>query len=345
VALQPSDVWRAPRLQVLANGTLLTGTTEAIVTSTGWFAADTFRVRAALVGDAATWAATTSITVDVQMALDPLSGFVSMVQGGADSVILDPLTGVLTLEGRDRSAALIEARTQETFANRTASEIAGLLAARHGLAADAQATTTPVGRYWELEHDSLTLDAFARATTEWDLLVRLAGWEGFDVWVSGSTLHFRAPDTSTPPTVLRAGAMVDGLPDVTALRLERALSFAGDVAVTVKSWHSRLGSGCVQTAATSRGASQCRSYVFVAPNLTPDAAMKLAQAKLAETTAHEMTMACDMPGELSLSPRGAVRLAGTGTVFDRVYRVDEVERQMSVRRGFSQHVRARAASS
>ena len=49
-----------------------------------------------------------------------------------------------------------------------------------------------------------------RATTEWDLLATLAGWEGFDVWVSGTTLHFRPPDTLTPPPVLSAAATADG---------------------------------------------------------------------------------------------------------------------------------------
>jgi hypothetical protein len=339
-----SSLWRAPRLLVLANGAPLTTATEASVTSFGGFAGTLWQVRAALAGDAALWAASTDVDVDVQVALDPIGGFVSLVQGSADYIGIDPIAGTLTLEGRDRSAALIEARTQETFANRTSSEIAQLLAARHGLAADVQATTTPVGRFWELEHDTLTLDAHARATTEWDLLATLAGWEGFDLWVSGSTLHFRPPDTVAPPIVLAAAATAGGAPDFTALRLDRALSFAGDIVVTVKSWHSRLGSGTVQTAQTARGAGTSRDYVFVVPNLTPDAALLLAQRKLAELASHELVIRGEMPGELALSPRAAVQLIGTGTMFDTVFRIDEIERRISMRRGFSQLLQARTAS-
>jgi len=339
-----SSAWRAPRLLVLANGAPLGNATETAVSTYGGFAAGVWRVRAALAGDTARWAASTAVDVDIQLMLDPLGGFVSLMQGSADYIGIDPIAGTLTLEGRDRSAALIEARTQETFANRTSSEIAATLASRHGLAADVQATTTPVGRFWQLEHDALTMNAHARATTEWDLLATLAGWEGFDLWVTGSTLHFRPPDTLALPAVLAAAPTAAGAPDFTALRLERALSFAGDIVVTVKSWHSRLGAGTVQTAQTARGSGAQRDYVFVVPNLSPDAALLLAQRKLAELASHELVFRGEMPGELVLSPRVAVQLIGTGTVFDTGFRIDEIERRISMRAGFSQLVQGRTAS-
>jgi hypothetical protein len=341
--LLPSELWRTPRLRVLVNGMLLTNAKEAIVLSTGSFSADVFRVRAALGDDAAFWAAIQAVSVDIQIALEPFDSFVSLVQGQADLVILDPIAGVLTLEGRDQSAVLIEARTQETFANRTASEIATILAERHGLVPDVQSTTTPIGRYWELEHDSLILNSAARATTEWDLLVQLAGWEGYDLWVSGSVLHFRPAGTAAP-RVLRAATLAGEMPDITSLKLERALSFAGDVAVTVKSWHSRLGSGCIQTARTNRGGASTREYVFVVPNLSPDAARRLAEQRLAEMTSHELVVRAEMPGDLMLTPRDLVQLIGTGTMFDTTYRVAEIERRISVQDGFTQRLYARASS-
>lgn len=340
----PSELWRAPRLRVLANGIALANATEASVISGGYFAADFFRVRAALSGDAAFWAGSTTVAIDVQVALDPLGGFVSLVQGNADAIGIDPITGTLTIEGRDYAAALIEARTQETFANRTAGEIATILAQRHNLAADVQPTTTPVGRYWELEHDSLTLNAGARATTEWDLLTTLAGWEGFDLWVSGTTLHFRPPDTLAPPPVLSCVPTDLGAADFSALRLDRSLSFAGDIIVTVKSWHSRMGAGTVQTARTQRGATAAQDYVFVVPNLTPDAAALLAQRRLAELAGHEWLLRGEMPGELALAPRGFFQLFGSFTQFDRLWRIDEIERRISMRAGFSQSLRASASS-
>ena len=328
---------RQPRLNVLVNGMPLLGATEASVIGAAFFDADQFRVRAALSGDAGLWTAMPELFVDVQMALSPLGGFVSLVQGYADRVTVDPIAGTLTIEGRDLTAALIEARTQETFANRTASEIAEIIAARHGLGASVQPTTTPVGRYWELEHDSLMLNAAGRATTEWDLLVTLARREGFDVWVFGTMLYFQPLDSVTPPVVVPMNAAM-------SVRLDRALTFAGDLIVLVKSWHSRAGTGCEQMARTNRGAATSREYVYVVPNLTPDAAQAYADTILSELTAHELVVSLEMPGDLTLAPRMQMLLQGTGTIFDTVLRIDEVERRISARHGFTQHVRARAAS-
>ena len=335
--MPPSETWRAPRLRVLADGVPITRATEASVISTGGFCADFFQVRAALAGDAADWSAVTSVAIDVQMALDADVGFVSIVQGYADAIGIDPITGTLSIEGRDYAAQLIEARTQETFANQTSSEIATILALRHGLLPDVQPTFTPVGRYWELEYDSLTLAAGARATTEWDLLATLAGWEGFELWVSGPVLHFRPPELTIPMPVL-------GVADFAALRLERALAFAGDISVVVKSWHSRAGSGTTQTAATARGAGRTQDYVFVVPNLTPDAAQLLADRRLAEIAVHERLLRAEMPGELLLMPRMYFTLAGTGTLYDGIWRIEEAELRMSMREGFSQILRASSST-
>lgn len=146
---------RQPRLRVLANGSEVAGAIEASVVSNNHFAADRFRVTLAPVPTAL--AAAVDITLDVQFSLDGGASFTSLVQGAVDMLELDPVRGTLTLGGRDLTAALIQTRTQESFANQTSSEIATILAGRHGLTADVTATTTPVGRYWELEHDRLVL--------------------------------------------------------------------------------------------------------------------------------------------------------------------------------------------
>jgi phage protein D len=333
---------RQPRLRVLANGIEVPGVVEASVTSNNHFACDRFRVTLAPIP--AALAATAAITLDVQLSLDGGASFTSMVQGNVDALDLDPIQGTLSLTGRDLAASLIEARTQQTFANQTSSEIATILAGRHGLAASVTATTTPVGRYWELEHDRLVLNAFSHATTEWDLLVTLARHEGFDVWVGGTTLYFQPPQpSSAPQAVLRPVATATGPVNVISLRLERALTLAGAIAVTVKSWHSRLGTACVQTA-NSGGSGTPLSYVYIVPNLTPDQALSLAQQRLAELTGHERVVSAEMPGELTLAPRMMLRLEGTGTDFDQNYWIDEIERHLSVEHGFTQRLRARNSS-
>jgi phage protein D len=334
---------RQPRLRVLANGAEVAGAIEASVTSNNHYAADRFHVTLAPIP--VTLAATAAITLEVQFSLDGGASFSSLVQGVVDMLDLDPVQGTLTLIGRDLTATMIETRTQDTFANQTSSEIATTLAGRHGLAANVAATTTPVGRYWELEHDRLVLNEFSHATTEWDLLVTLAQHEGFDVWVGGNTLNFQPPLASNAPqAVLRPMATETGSVNVMSLRLERALTLAGAIEVTVKSWHSRQGSTCMQTASNG-GAGNPLSYVYVVPNLTPDQALNLAQKRLAELTQHERVVSVEMPGELALAPRMMLRLEGTGTDFDQSYWIDEIERHLSVRHGFTQRLRAKNSSS
>ncbi len=345
-----NDLIRAPLLLVLADGVPVQGALGAHVNATGTHSCDDFSVAVSLSADpargAAFWANAATILLDVQVSIG--SGFTSLVQGYVDSVSINPLRGEAQVSGRDRSAALIEARTQETFANRTASEIATLLAGRHGLSAQAQATTTPVGRYWQLEHDRITLDQFSRATTEWDLLVGLAEREGFDIWVSGSTLYFKPPQASASPgATLRPVATPNGPANIESLRMERSLTLAGDLTVTVKSWNSRMAQGFSQSASTAsspQGSQAARQFSFVLPNLTPDVALQIAQRRLDELSRHERVITAEMPGELLLGAHSPVALEGTDTAFDQTYRIDELARGIDARHGFRQTVRARNVS-
>lgn len=344
-----SSAWRSPALRLIANGQPIAGVVEAEVTANNHFATDRFSARIALGPDFPTvapfWAAADQILVDVQFSLDG-AGFRSLVQGLVDSVVLDPVTTLVRIEGRDLTAALIETRTQEAFANRTSSEIATLLAQRHGLTPTVTPTTTPVGRYYQNEHDRITLNQFSRATTEWDLLVFLARQEGFDVFVQGTALFFQPPQNDADPHVLHPA-------DLSDLRLQRSLTLARDIEVTVKSWNSRQKNAFAQTAkasgrrspgGSSLGPQRPQRYVLVRPNLTPDQALQLAQRKLAELTQHERVVEAGMPGELTLTPRSQIVLAGTGTDFDQTYFVDAIERTLSPQTGFTQRIRAKNSS-
>lgn len=335
----PSDV-RAPRLRILANGVALQGALEAEIISNNYYGADRYLVTLAADADVATglgyWASETDILLEVQVSTDGGSSFVSLIVGSVDNAEIDPVRRTVHLEGRDLSARLIEARTQETFTNQRSSEIAELLAGRHNLQASVTSTTTPVGRYYESEHDQITLDAFSRETTEWDLLVFLAQREGFDVFVSGTALCFQPPISSGNIAIPLS------ISDFVDIRFERSLTLARDIQVTVKSWDSRLQSALTQTAssaASDTAGGQPLTYILVQPNLTTDAALKLAERKLAELTRYERMFTGTMAGELTLSPRSVVLLTGSGTDLDQPYYISEIERSLSVSRGFVQRVR------
>lgn len=349
--MQPSSL-RHPGLRVLSADRQIPNAISAEIISNNHYAADRFNLTLGVTAaEAAIWASTDEILLDVQITTDG-QDWTSLVQGEVDQLHIDPRTGIMHVEGRDLTSRFIETRTQETFANQTSSDIAHTLAARQGLTANVTATTTPVGVYWQLEHDRITLDSFSRAITEWDLLVTLAGHEGFDVWVSGTSLNFQPAQAETgPSTILRLRPTTAGPSNLVSLQLERSLALARDIEVTVKSWNSRQANAFTQTARVRRtsgaggtSSSRPQRYVYVVPNLTPDAALKFAQTKLAELSRHERVIHAEMPGDLVLTPRQQVLLDGTATDFDQIYWIDEITRRIDQSHGFTQLLRARNSS-
>jgi phage protein D len=354
VDLPTVSTWREPRLRLLANGLPIQGAVEADVLSNNHYAADRFNAIVALGVDlwasAAYWASQTDILLDVQFSLDGGATYTSLIQGLVDTVTIDVLTQSLRIEGRDLTATMIDNRSQETFANHTSSEIATILAQRHKLTPVVTRTTTPVGRYYQNEHDRVALNQFSRSMTEWDLLIFLAGQEGFDVFVSGTSLYFQpaAGSSAVPFTVTPA--------DVQDLRLERSLTLARDIVVTVKSWNSRQQNAFTQTvrasgkrnvggSGTGGGtAGPPQHYVFVRPNLTMNDALKLAQQKAAELAQHERVWEATMPGDLILNPRTSIQLVGTASDFDQTYFIDVIDRHISMEHGFVQRIRAKNTS-
>jgi phage protein D len=350
-ALPPSDMLtsqRSPLARIMGNGDLIPGLIEVEVTCNRHFSADRFSASFALNSGASYgrsfWSSELDVAVEVLFSLDA-SSFVSLFTGTVDTVSINATRGLVHITGRDLSAQLIEARTEETFSNRTSSDIASLLANRHGLIANVVQTTTPVGRYYQDEHDRITLGQFSRSTTEWDLLVFLALLEGFDVSVAGTTLNFLPSNNATQvPYLVTPANCID-------LRLDRCLTLAQNIEVTVKSWNSRQKSAFAQTVTGtgnandgSGGSSSPQQYVYVRPNLTADQALNFARQMLNDLTMHERVVEFVVPGDLSLTPIGQLILTGTGTEFDQAYYIDVVERRLNLNDGFTQRVRAKSSS-
>ncbi len=329
----PLSSLRTPTLTVLADGTPLPNLMDADILANAHFAAARFRLR--LATDPATAAALLQpgTILDVQFSLGGAP--TSLIQGEADTIRSDVLNRTVEIDGRDLTARLLDSRTQETFSNQTASEIAKALAARHGLTAQVTATTTLAGRYYAAEHDRLTLGQFSRTTTEWDLLTFLAAREGFEAYVSGQTLTF-APLGSAATTLTLDPSLC------LSLSLEHTLTLARDIEVTVKSWNTRQQAAVTQTAKSSgqsRRGGPPQRIVVIRPNLSPDDALQLATRILADLSAHERLVHAELPGELALTPRTRVQLTGTGTDFDQLYYVAELDRHFSVDHGFTERLR------
>lgn len=342
--LQP----RRPTARVLVNGSVLPGLIEVEVTTNSHLCADRFNARIALqMGapyDAAFWAGQAGILVEILMSLDAVS-FNSMITGVVDMAVIDPIGSTIRISGRDLSAKLIEAHSQMTFSNQTSSEIAMAVAERHGLIPNITTTDNIVGRYYQNEHDRITLDQYSATTTDWDLLASLARNEGFALSVTGTVLNFgpSTPSMMVPYTITPA--------DCISLALERHLSLSAEIEVTVKSWNSHQKNAFVQTVRNNvqdgsgvGGGESSRRYIYVYPNLTPNQALNFAQARLTELTSHDWTIEAFLPGELQLTAASTLALSGTSTEFDQVYQIESIHRHMSTRGGFTQRIRAQSGS-
>ncbi len=349
---EPQLSHREPRLRLLVNGQELIGAYEAEITSTSHYGSDHFDAVLGLGpdpwADLGFWSSESDILIDVQLGLDGGASFTSVIQGFVDTVSIDSIGGIVHISGRDFTAAMIEAQTQEAFSNRTSSEIAAIFAQRHGLVPCVVPTSTPVGRFYQSDHEGLTLDRFSKTTTEWDLLVYLARQESYDAFVSGSDLYFQ------PTAQMSAITQVLYPTDMMELRLERSLTLARDIQVTVQSWNTLQNmafSECVSSAidvislgGSDAAANSPQRYVIIHPNLTPDKALAIARQRLSELSRHERAIEFSMPGELTLTPRSTIQLDGTGTDFDQAYYVDSIKRTFRIRSGFVQRIRASNSS-
>ena len=345
----PSGIVRSPRPVVSVNGFKLMGVLSVEVTNASHFTADTYRVELAVKGLPAAfpptyWADSQDDRISVGISLN---GEVPnpLIVGQVDDVSWDLTGRTITLSGRDLSAGFIDNKTAEKFQNQTASQIAQILALRRGLDSSVQATTTLAGTYYQIDHAVATHEQ-----TEWDLLVYLAEREGFDVWVSGTTLHFEpSPAITGTPYLLLWSDPGDGTfaSNAEDIHLGRSQTLARDVIVEVRSWNQKQQAAFTVTAKRSQakksqrkgGASQ--TYSFVRPNLTRDQAQQFAEAKAEEITRHERTLTASLPGDNLLTTRCMVRLVGTGTSWDHIYYPDTVTRRLSMQEGYRMDLKAK----
>ena len=323
---------RVPSVAVSANGLPVDGVLDLEVSKNSYLGADRYKLSVATgLSGLDVWTATT-IEVSISLGLD--GRWTSFITGPVDRVSVDVGNKLIHVEGRDSTARFLDARTQETFENQTASDIVRSLASRQGLEANVTPTTTLVGREFEGDHSRTTLDQYSGDTTDWDLLVRLASSEGYDVWIEGNVLNFCPPIPDYNPIFITSG-------DCRSLHLERSLSLSDGLQISVKSWDCRAQTAVSQVARSSNTGVTSRTYVVIRPNLSQEAASLLATRLLGEMSKNARVIRLERPGTLFSRPRQSLVLAGTATDFDGTYVVTSVETHLSYIHGFTETIEAK----
>jgi phage protein D len=350
---------RSPRGIVKVAGVIVPAWTSWTVTNNTFYQADTFSVSfAASALPAATDANWLSdqkeafVEIFAGFPADPTTfsetDLDSLIYGRVDDVDYDPVSRLLTLTGRDLTAAFIDAKTTVQYQNMTSSQIAAQLAESHGMTVSGPATTSKAGTFYAYDRVSMT-----DQRSEWDLLTWLAQQEGFVCYVAGTVLHFEPrPETPSDPYEFRWEVDENGLPtaNVQDLRLSRSLTVAKGITVVVRSWNAKQskgftayypskGKGTQAGKASPFGDTQI--YSVTRGGLDQETAQKLAQQLHQEITAHEMKLHARLPADNILTQTAMVRLTGTGTKFDQDYFVDGITRSMSMDGGYSMAVSAK----
>ena len=339
-------------MQVLVGSQLLTGVISIEATNTSHFAADTFKVVAALQGLPANygvdyWDKSSGDELSVRGGFSGESPLQELVYGQVDDIEIDLVGRTLTLTGRDLTARMLDTKTTVTYQNQRASDIVTQVAKNHGLTPNVQTTAFAVtGTYYEI------LNAMhMQGRSDWDLCVLLAEHESFDLWVSGHTLNFQPHlDPTTKPYVITWADAGQGerYSNAKSLRLKRSETLARDIIVNVVSWNQAQGKTFKATVRRSQANKTSAkssvaplTYNFYPPNLNQVQVNKYAYAKFDEISRHERNISATLPGDNVLAARGIVQLVGTGTAFDQVYYPDTVHRMISVKDGYTMELAAK----
>jgi phage protein D len=334
-------------LAITANGTAVSNILSAQVHRNNFLAADQFSLVLAVGNNSLGWMQADVLEINLKVAQD-VGYFRSLIIGLVDEVAVDLAKGTIALRGRDYTAAFIETKTSEKFQNLTSSQVVTILASRHGFSAQVTPTTTPTGKYYDIDHAAVTNEI-----SEWTLLTYLAEREGFDIFFEGATLYFQPvadPSAETPFNIYLTVGGALPISNVERLTLHRNLTLSRDVVVKVISWNHemKLPIAVIRRAQKVKGgksgSSPPTTYIFREPGLSQSQAEAFAETKLIELTQHERRIEFDIPGDPSLTPRSMVRLSGTLTDFDQDYFVSYLTVNFTLDRGFTMHVAAKNAS-
>ncbi len=358
--LQPSA--RTSRGAVKVNGVLIPGWISFDVDNNNFFSADTFRCSfsgARLPADRnVAW-----FSQQQDMYVELFIGFpqnpsaytsddlTSWIYGQVDHITIDPIANTIEVDGRDLTRVFIDAKTTQKWPNQTSSQIATQLATSHGLTPAVTATTTLVGKYYEIDHVNMSDER-----SEWDILNYLADLEGFKVWVRGQTLYFQAPPDptkTTPYDIVYQVTSTNAGPKANfeAVKFTRSLTVSRGIQVKIRSWNKKYAKGftvsypsnvkTIKVGQSTVGAGG-QIYSKTVPNLTKDQALQFAQKWYSQLIAHELKIdGLTMPGDNDVDITSIIQLGGTGTAFDQQYYPDSISRSISFDGGYEMTISAK----
>lgn len=353
-----------PRGMVYANGVPLSGVHSFEVVNNAFFQADTFHLTLLLSAQPPErgvdfWSRQEQLELEFLLGFpdDPdnprKSDLTSFLLGCADEIEIDPGANTMVLTGRDLSARLIDFKRTKVFSSGqlVASDVVTQIAKAQGLTPVVTPTTVAAGGYYQIVKALVASDV-----TYWDIVTKLAQYEGYQAYVRGRELHFepRVAKSADPYVLHWQAPPADGgaaASNAMELSFQRNLSLAKDLRVKVLSFNSKTNQAVSEVAERKRVQQQGgvavpfggepQEYVRTFPNLDASRAQAKAKAILQELSAHEMSLSAELPGDVLLMPTSLIQVTGTGSAFDQAYYTASVTRQYAYDGGFRMSVAAK----
>lgn len=334
-----------PRALVIVNGTALTPK-SADVQMSKTQKSDTFQADIPF-GALPTgmnegwWSTANNITAQVQATADSISGYVQIFDGMVDKVDFDFTSRVLSISGRDKSAALIDATSTEKFNNQDPDQIVQVLAGRHGISADTDSIGSKAGKIFQFDYAKLT-----QRESEWTVIQRLADHFGMVCYATGGKLYWKTYPEQLPTLSLIYSPPSPESPanaSFISLKGSRNVILGRPVKVSVKTWNHKEKK-LYQSEQTEPGSGDTLTYNYQGPGMTGDQVERIAKKRLAENTSHELGFDLEMPGDPTVTPRFMLELSGTGTAFDQQHEIKTVEHRISFEEGYLMTISAKSKS-
>jgi len=318
-----------PGARILINGEPLGGLVALEVQAPGPFMAGRFRAVFAM-GDApclsiSMYSKLGLVPTTLEVSTNSLS-YTSLLKGFTENIRIDVRKNIAILSGRDITSMMIDSEISETFVNQTASEVAFIIATRHGLVPNITVTEQRVGQYYQIDHTRTGLNVGSRSTTEWNLLCRLADAEGFLVSVTDGVLNFGPASSSSIRTVTPDKFIDLDVDYLTAL----------PKMVAVRSWNSSEKAAIQETA----GSGPITNIVM--PNMKSGLAKNTAVNYLSLMRQHQKILRGKMRGNTDLELGSNLMLTGTNSDLDDTYVVTSLRHRLNEHEGFVQMVQAYA---
>jgi len=256
-----------------------------------------------------------------------------LFSGNVDHSDYDFDEGTITISGRDKGAALIDAQTSEKHLNKKPSDIVNTYAQRHGLQADVDTPTDDAGKIYSSDYDAIT-----HRGSEWSHIASLADEYGMVTYITGGTLFFKQEPEQlpnyqinyTPPTPAQYASG-----NFIKLKCSRNHVLGRPIKVNAHSHHHRSKQINTATQQSSGNGGEPLIYNSTHPLMSTEQLNRIATKRLAEIQAHELKMeSLDIPGDETVNARMTFVLSGTGTALDTSYDGETIHHKMSFKDGF-----------